>query len=114
MRIYLGLALLVPSVVCGALYAPSSQPTYQPKTYTLAASDPLPVSNGTVYKLSSNGSSPAIVILDYGKDVEGYATFEVTRQSGDTSCFEMSYGETREAMDLYMVRVWTSYGNHER
>ncbi|GCB22969.1 hypothetical protein AAWM_05854 [Aspergillus awamori] len=103
MRIYLGLALLVPSVVCGALYAPSSQPTYQRKTYTLAAGDPLPVSNGTVYKLSSNGSSPAIVILDYGKDVEGYATFEVTRQSGDTSCFEMSYGETREAMDLYMA-----------
>lgn len=114
MKTCLILALLAHSIACEAFYTTSSQPTYQPETYTLAASGPVPLNNATVYKLSSDGSSPAIVILDYGKNVEGYATFEVTQQSGNTSIFEMSYGETREALDVYMVRVWIGFANPER
>lgn len=82
-----------------------SHPTYQPRNYMDTAGMPVSVDHATVYRLSSNGSSPAVVILDYGENVEGYATFEVTWQSGNTSVFEISYGETRGALDLYMVWV---------
>ncbi|PCH05913.1 Bacterial alpha-L-rhamnosidase [Penicillium occitanis (nom. inval.)] len=79
-----------------------SHPTYQPRNYMDTAGMPVSADHATIYRLSSDGSSPAVVILDYGGNVEGYATFEVTRQSGNTSVFEISYGETRGAMELYM------------
>ncbi|KAI0017864.1 alpha-L-rhamnosidase [Xylariomycetidae sp. FL0641] len=59
------------------------------------------VSGGTV-SLSADGSGPAIVVLDYGYDVEGLPTFEVVDAKGDTSMLEITYGEPRAAVDLYM------------
>ncbi|PYH91884.1 putative alpha-L-rhamnosidase C [Aspergillus ellipticus CBS 707.79] len=51
--------------------------------------------NGTVLKLSCDGITPSIVVLDYERDVEGYPTFQVTQRSGDTSALEVTYSETR-------------------
>ncbi|KAH6879855.1 alpha-L-rhamnosidase [Thelonectria olida] len=53
--------------------------------------------------LTSNGTVPSIMLLDFGENVEGFPTFEVVSASGDTSGFEISYGESRAALDLYMV-----------
>ncbi|WYZ41210.1 hypothetical protein EsH8_V_000105 [Colletotrichum jinshuiense] len=58
-------------------------------------------SNGTT-TITSNGTAPAVVVLDFGQNVEGIPTFEVVSASGDTSSFEISYGESRTAIDLYM------------
>lgn len=58
--------------------------------------------NGTT-TITSNGTAPAVVFLDYGRNVEGIPTFEVISASGDTSVFEVSYGESRPALDKYMV-----------
>lgn len=63
----------------------------------------IPVHEETTFKLCSNGSTPSIVVLDYGRNVEGLASFEVIRRAGDTSVFEMSYSETRALLDSYMV-----------
>ncbi|KAF6808965.1 condensin complex component cnd1 [Colletotrichum sojae] len=57
--------------------------------------------NGTT-TITSNGTAPAVVVLDYGQNVEGVPTFEVISASGDTSLFEVSYGESRPALDKYM------------
>ncbi|KAF4240524.1 hypothetical protein CNMCM6457_007102 [Aspergillus fumigatiaffinis] len=53
--------------------------------------------------LAAYGTASAIIVLDYGRDVEGYGTFQVTRRSGNTSVFEMSYSETRALLDTYMA-----------
>ena len=58
----------------------------------------------TVLSLISDGKTPAVVVLDYGRDVEGLAFFDVARKSGDTSIFEMTYSETRALVDSEMVR----------
>lgn len=81
-----------------------NQTPYTPSTWTQDDHGRvIPVRNGTVYHLSSNGSNPSIIILDYGKDVEGIPTFEVSRRRGDTSRLEMTYSETRSLLDSYMV-----------
>ncbi|KAK1840452.1 condensin complex component cnd1 [Colletotrichum chrysophilum] len=58
-------------------------------------------SNGTT-TLSSNGTAASVVVLDFGRNVEGIPTFEVVSASGDTSVFEISYGETEAALSVYM------------
>ncbi|RAL14294.1 putative alpha-L-rhamnosidase C [Aspergillus homomorphus CBS 101889] len=89
------LGLLAVSVKCSALYRPVSYVTGLQK-------DPLQLLNDTVLKLSSDGITPAIVVLDYGRDVEGYATFQVSQRSGDTSAFEMTYSESHALLDSDM------------
>ncbi|GKZ21356.1 hypothetical protein AbraIFM66951_010145 [Aspergillus brasiliensis] len=80
----------------GLLFASGSCSTfYRPTTYVNTSQNEWAAyQNGTVLSLSSDGVTPAIVILDYGRDVEGYATFQVSHLSGDTSGFEMAYSET--------------------
>ncbi|RAH58466.1 putative alpha-L-rhamnosidase C [Aspergillus piperis CBS 112811] len=69
--------------------------SYRPTTYFNASQNNwIEYQNDTVLNLSSDGVTPAIIILDYGRDVEGYATFQVSSMSGDTSAFEMAYSET--------------------
>ncbi|GFG18511.1 hypothetical protein IFM5058_09083 [Aspergillus udagawae] len=80
---------------CAALLAPL---TYRDHHGTSHA-----VHNGTTYNLSSDGTSPSIIILDYGRDIEGYGTFHVSRRSGNTSVFEMSYSETDALLNTYMA-----------
>lgn len=60
-------------------------------------------SSGDVHVLNSNGTG-AVLILDYGNSVEGIPSFEVVSHEGDTSVFEISYGESKTAFDEYMVR----------
>ncbi|KAK1984924.1 alpha-L-rhamnosidase [Colletotrichum cereale] len=52
--------------------------------------------------LVSNGTAAAIVVIDYGQNAEGHPIFEVVSVSGNTSGFEISYAESRAALDLYM------------
>ncbi|KAB8226998.1 putative alpha-L-rhamnosidase C [Aspergillus alliaceus] len=44
-------------------------------------------------------AGPSLEILDHGRDVEGYATFQVSHRSGNTSMFEMASSETRALLD---------------
>lgn len=52
---------------------------------------------------TSDGTTASIVVLDYGHNVEGFPTFEVISTSGDTSSFEISFAESKSALDSYMV-----------
>ncbi|KAK2007886.1 alpha-L-rhamnosidase [Colletotrichum eremochloae] len=52
--------------------------------------------------LVSDGTAPAVVILDYGQNVEGHPTFEVVSVSGDTSGLEITYAESETALSSYM------------
>jgi hypothetical protein len=54
--------------------------------------------------IDATGGSPAVVILDYGRSVEGIPAFEVLSKEGDTSTFEITYGESSAALSSYMVR----------
>jgi hypothetical protein len=103
MRLYetcIGLVAIGPALVASS-FAP-----YRPLTASFdSSSNRIPLSGSTVFKLSSDGEVPDIMILDYGRDVEGYATFDVTNMFGNTSLFEMSYSETRALLDNYMVSI---------
>ncbi|KAK3496009.1 Six-hairpin glycosidase-like protein [Neurospora crassa] len=55
-----------------------------------------------VVRLDSTSGSPAIVTLDYNRSVEGIPTFEVLAADGDTSVFEITYGESYGALSNYM------------
>ncbi|KAE8327876.1 Six-hairpin glycosidase-like protein [Aspergillus sergii] len=82
--------------------SPTPAQAYTAKTYTSSEGTPIVFDEGTLIKLSSDGISPSVVVLDYGRNVEGYATFHVSKRSGDTSAFEMTYSETRALLDSDM------------
>ncbi|QKD56927.1 Six-hairpin glycosidase-like protein [Fusarium oxysporum Fo47] len=52
--------------------------------------------------LTSNGKTPGILIIDYHQNVDGFPTFEVVKTKGNTSVFELTYGETKAAVNQYM------------
>jgi hypothetical protein len=62
--------------------------------------------NGTI-TLSSDGVKADVVVLDYGQNYEGHPTFEVFSTSGDTSGFELTFAESKSALENYMVRTLT-------
>lgn len=72
---------------------------------TLAVSEAANViyASDSCVNLSSDGSRPNIVVLDYGHSVEGHPTFQVVSASGDTSGFEVTFAESKAALNLYMV-----------
>ena len=53
--------------------------------------------------LDSTSAGPAIQTLDYGRSVDGIPAFEVLCVKGDTSVFEITYGESSAALKTYMV-----------
>ncbi|OBS20218.1 hypothetical protein FPOA_06604 [Fusarium poae] len=55
-----------------------------------------------IISLSSDGSKADIVVLDYGYSVEGHPTFKVVSASGHTSGFELTFAESKTALDAYM------------
>lgn len=55
--------------------------------------------------LSSDGVKADVVVLDYGQNYEGHPTFEILSSSGDTSGFELTFAESKVALDNYMVRT---------
>ncbi|EYB27041.1 hypothetical protein FG05_04743 [Fusarium graminearum] len=71
---------------------------------TLAVSEAANViyASDSCVNLSSDGSRPNIVVLDYGHSVEGHPTFQVVSASGDTSGFEVTFAESKAALNLYM------------
>ncbi|KAH8429434.1 putative alpha-L-rhamnosidase C [Aspergillus melleus] len=97
---------IIPSFLAGQLLAWQALASYSskltwPLSYTVNGSH-ISVNENTTLKLSSDGTTPSILILDYGSNVEGLASFEVIHRAGDTSVFEMSYSESRAALDSYM------------
>ncbi|KAL5359966.1 Six-hairpin glycosidase-like protein [Aspergillus floccosus] len=94
---------LSPHLLLGALHATSGWALLAPLIYRDHHGTPHAVHNRTTYTLSSNSTAPSVLILDYGRNVEGYGTFQVSRRSGDTSVFEMSYSETEALLDTYMA-----------
>ncbi|KAH6643329.1 Six-hairpin glycosidase-like protein [Truncatella angustata] len=60
--------------------------------------------------LVATAASPAIVILDYGHNVEGIPAFEVLNTDGDTSVLEITYAEAGAALNLYMKLNISSAG----
>ncbi|CAG7562628.1 unnamed protein product [Fusarium equiseti] len=67
-----------------------------------ATKNPVIYANNDSITLSSNGSKADIVVLDYGYSVEGHPTFEVVSRSGDTSGFELTFAESKAALNSYM------------
>lgn len=85
---------------CVGLAGCLSTPYYKPVAYTTEPNGaPIIANDSTTFKLSSDGTTSSIIILDYGQDVEGYPTFQVSWKSGDTSVFEMTYSETQALLD---------------
>jgi hypothetical protein len=84
--------------------ATASKTLYKSSTWTQNNQTQInPIHNGTFYNLSSDGSRPSIIILVYGKDVEGIPTFRASQRQGDTSRFEITYSESRSLLDSFMV-----------
>lgn len=103
------LGLLHASVTLAACSA-----TYSPVSYTNHNGTRMTFNEQTVLKLSSDGKTPAVAVLDYGRNVEGFAFLDVARKSGNTSIFEMTYSETRALVNTGMVRslaIMTTYLN---
>ncbi|KAH7182409.1 Six-hairpin glycosidase-like protein [Fusarium flagelliforme] len=67
-----------------------------------ATKNPVIYANNDTITLTSNGSKADIVVLDYGYSVEGHPTFEVVSRSGDTSGFELTFAESKAALNGYM------------
>lgn len=63
-------------------------------------------SSDEIYVLGASDGSDPIAILDFGHSVEGIPEFEVVSADGDTSVFEVTYGESKIALDHYMVRSY--------
>lgn len=70
---------------------------------TSNSSVPIYATNGT-FTIKRSKSTPGVVVLDYGINVEGFPTFQVLSAIGDTSGLEITYSESREVLDNhYMV-----------
>ena len=62
------------------------------------------VSAATGVQTLTANTTDSVIIIDYGREVEGLPSFEVLSHEGDTSHFEISYAESLAAFDTYMVR----------
>lgn len=54
-------------------------------------------SRGTI-TLTGNSTTPAVFLLDYGRNVEGFPTFEVVSASGKVDGFKIRYSETKAVL----------------
>ncbi|KAH8586785.1 glycoside hydrolase family 78 protein [Bisporella sp. PMI_857] len=99
------ICLIVTGSIPGALgraLITSSQHTTTPKAQAISNDSNFTTSTNDVTILSGISGTPGIAILDYGYVVEGIPAFEVLRICGDTSVLEITYSETRAALDIYM------------
>ncbi|KAL1656218.1 hypothetical protein SLS61_001291 [Didymella pomorum] len=55
-------------------------------------------SNGTI-TLKGNSTTPTVILLDYGHNVEGFPTFEIVSASGNVSGFKIRYSETKAVLE---------------
>jgi hypothetical protein len=55
-------------------------------------------SNGTI-TLKGNSTTPAVIVLDYGHNVEGFPTFQVLSTSGNIEGFKIRYSETKAVLE---------------
>ncbi|KAL3482981.1 Six-hairpin glycosidase [Aspergillus germanicus] len=88
-------------LVCVLCFAACTVGVTRPISFSANGND-FTASDANIITLSSDGSTPSVVVLDYGRNVEGHPTFKVVRRTGDTSAFEMSYAECQSSLDSYM------------
>lgn len=84
-----------------------SQQFVRPSTLPCPTNSVVPIyaTNGTIM-IKGSESTPGVIVLDYGANVEGFPTFQVLSATGDTSGLEITYSESREVLDsFYMVRA---------
>lgn len=93
------------SVVSAIAIHKNAQNNASPSESSYSAQPTVIYASDGVQSLNADNGSSAIVILDYGQSVEGIPEFEVLNTTGDTSVFEITYGESRGALDQYMVSV---------
>ncbi|EUC43588.1 glycoside hydrolase family 78 protein [Bipolaris oryzae ATCC 44560] len=96
---------------CVASTEAVSASTIQPGQLIRYSSLPFSANNSSVPihatdgKLTIKGSksTPGVIVLDYGANVEGFPTFQVLSAMGDTSGLEITYSESREVLDNYYM-----------
>ncbi|KAL2856126.1 Six-hairpin glycosidase [Aspergillus pseudodeflectus] len=88
-------------LVCILYIASCSAGLTLPASYSAKGND-FNISDSDKITLSSDGNTPSVIVLDYGRNVEGYPTFKVVHRRGNTSAFEMSYAECLSSLDSYM------------
>ncbi|KAJ0426843.1 Six-hairpin glycosidase [Aspergillus carlsbadensis] len=93
---------LFPRLLVGACcFAARCVGLTHPVSYSVNGND-FEICDSNEITLASDGTAPSVVVLDYGRNVEGDPTFEVARRTGDTSVFEMSYAECHTSLQSYM------------
>ncbi|ETS77973.1 hypothetical protein PFICI_10035 [Pestalotiopsis fici W106-1] len=86
-----------------ALLALAQARSVRPRQLAITSNSSDFISSTTeITTINATDGSPAVVILDYGWSVEGIPSFEVISKEGDTSTFEITYGETSAALNSYM------------
>lgn len=81
----------------------SSQLPSRQTSQSKSASDEFITISDDVIVLDSTSTGAAIQTLDYGHSIDGIPAFEVLSAEGDTSVFEITYGESSAALKTYMV-----------
>jgi hypothetical protein len=101
------LAYLTAAEAAAARSFQSRQPVQQ-YNHTCQGIDSLtPIfgSNDTI-TIKGTTTTPGVVVLDYGANVEGHPTFQILSATGDTSQLEITYSESRTVLDsFYMVSI---------
>ncbi|KAK8108242.1 uncharacterized protein PG998_010255 [Apiospora kogelbergensis] len=84
------------TTVCGCIVGPDIRDDCEnPGEVTLSC-------GGSSLLFSKHGQDLYTLTLDYGRSIEGIPAFEILSTEGDTSAFEISYGETNAALGNYM------------
>ncbi|USP74650.1 glycoside hydrolase family 78 protein [Curvularia clavata] len=63
---------------------------------------PIYATNETLI-LKGSESTPSVIVLDYGANVEGFPTFQVLSATGDTAGLEITYSESRDVLDSFYM-----------
>lgn len=101
-HLWLSLAI---SIHAQASSIPDGARRWMPRAKNAGFKSPGLITNSDeIHILCASNGSDSVAILDYGHSVEGIPEFEVVSTEGDTSVFEITYGESRAALDHYMVR----------
>lgn len=100
------LALVARIKAASASILPSQQPAQQSSIPYPANRSMVPIyaTNRTI-TIKGSRSTPGVIVLDYGANVEGLPTFQVLSATGDTSGLEITYSESREVLDSFYVVI---------
>jgi hypothetical protein len=97
-------------LACLTVAETAASQTFQSQQHDLPypANDSLATIFGSndIITIKGGTTSPGVVVLDYGANVEGHPTFQVISAIGDTSGLEITYSESKSVLEnFYMVRI---------